>query len=182
MEPRACDGLSSARADGVMPFVGHVDPPHGQGDIQLDLGGRCSVALAPELFGGHNNVPREGTEIIRVERRRPARWRSGFFAPDWPHGASRQFPTLPELLRTSRRGSGGHDDAQSGYDCGTLIHQHLLRKHSGTRHCARSGSSSSVIVGSSAPSPPDQCPDPLVKIIESGLGQDLGERYTTGKA
>jgi hypothetical protein len=114
-----------------MPSIRDVAPPHGQGDIQLDLGGQYFVALAPELFRGHDNVPREGTEIIRIEWCRRAQWGSDFFAPGWPHVTGRQFPTLPELLRTSRRGSGGRDDAQCGYDCGTFIHQHLLQEQSG---------------------------------------------------
>jgi hypothetical protein len=38
------------------------------------------------------------------------------------------------------------------------------------------------IVWSSALSPPDERPDPLVNVIERGLGQDLGERYTAGEA
>src|SRR5260221_4531215 len=38
----------------------------------------------------------------------------------------------PESLSESRGRGDGRHDAQSGFDCSTLIHQLLLRKNSGT--------------------------------------------------
>ena len=85
-----------------MPSTRCVGAQQGQGDIQLDSRWRCFLTFAPDLFGRRNAVPREGTEIIRIEWCRRAQWCSGFFASIWPHVAGRLFQALPKLLRNSR--------------------------------------------------------------------------------
>jgi hypothetical protein len=103
---------------------------HCKGYIKLDFPRRCFLSLRRDLM---RDVPRRWIELIRRWWDRCVRWWRGLTYVAWPYIAGWHFRrVLQEVLGSSRGRSYRCNDPQCGFDCGTRIHEHPLRKNSGT--------------------------------------------------
>ena len=154
---------------------------HCKGNIKLDFPRRCFRTLRRDVM---RDTPRSWVDLLRRCWDRRARWRRRLTYLAWPDIAGWHFRrVLQEVLGSSRGRSNRCNDPQCSFDCGMRTHEHPLRKNSGTAGESRAKLVVVVrILSPSALSPPDERPDPLVNVVKSGLGQDLGERYTASEA